>query len=163
MEAGGNGATPEERLAAAGIVLPEAAAPVANYVPVVRTGSLLVVSGQLPLRDGRLLLLGKLGGAVSVEQGAEAARLCMVNVLAQLSVFTGGALRRIRRVVRLGGFIACEPSFIQHAAVMNGASDFAVLAFGDDGRHARSTIGVPSLPLDAPVEVEGMFELADGF
>lgn len=149
-----------ERLAALGIVLPTAAAPVANYVAVVRTGSLLVVSGQLPLVEGRLSANGKLGGGITVEVGAQAARQCMINVIAQLQAALGD-LGKIRRVVRLGGFIACTPDFIQHATVMNGASDLAVAVFGDAGRHARSTIGVPSLPLDAPVEVEGLFEVED--
>lgn len=149
-----------ERLAALGIVLPVAASPVANYVAVVRTGSLLVVSGQLPLVEGRLSANGKLGGGITVEVGAQAARQCMINVIAQLQAALGD-LGKIRRVVRLGGFIACTPDFIQHATVMNGASDLAVAVFGDAGRHARSTIGVPSLPLDAPVEVEGLFEVED--
>ncbi|MGI4747159.1 MAG: RidA family protein [Janthinobacterium lividum] len=149
-----------ERLAALGIVLPVAAAPVANYVAVVRTGSLLVVSGQLPLVEGRLSANGKLGGGITVEVGAQAARQCMINVIAQLQAALGD-LGKIKRVVRLGGFIACTPDFIQHATVMNGASDLAVAVFGDAGRHARSTIGVPSLPLDAPVEVEGLFEVED--
>ncbi len=148
----------EDRLAALGIVLPRAAAPVANYVAAVASGNLLVVSGQLPLVDGQLLLRGKLGGAVGLEQGTEAARACMVNVLAQVQA-AAGSLDRVARVVRLGGFIACEADFTQHAAVMNGASDLAVAVFGEAGRHARSTIGVASLPLDAPCEVEGMFEL----
>lgn len=149
-----------ERLGALGIVLPVAASPVANYVAVVRTGSLLVVSGQLPLVEGRLSANGKLGGGITVEVGAQAARQCMINVIAQLQAALGD-LGKIRRVVRLGGFIACTPDFIQHATVMNGASDLAVAVFGDAGRHARSTIGVPSLPLDAPVEVEGLFEVED--
>ncbi|NPD65448.1 RidA family protein [Lichenicola cladoniae] len=149
-----------ERLAALGIVLPVAASPVANYVAVVRTGSLLVVSGQLPLVEGRLSANGKLGGGITVEVGAQAARQCMINVIAQLQAALGD-LGKVRRVVRLGGFIACTPDFIQHATVMNGASDLAVAVFGDAGRHARSTIGVPSLPLDAPVEVEGLFEVED--
>lgn len=147
-----------DRLAALGIVLPPAAAPVANYVAVVRTGDLVVVSGQLPLVEGRLSASGKLGGGVTVEIGAAAARACMINVIAQLHAALNG-LETVRRVVRLGGFIACTPDFIQHATVMNGASDLAVAVFGDAGRHARSTIGVPSLPLDAPVEVEAMFEV----
>lgn len=153
--------TVAERLQSLGIVLPVAAAPVANYVAFVRTGNLLVVSGQLPLKDGRLGCNGKLGGGVTVEVGAEAARQCMVNLLAQLHAALDGDLGRVRRVVRLGGFIACTPDFTQHATVMNGASDLAVAVFGEIGRHARSTIGVPSLPLDAPVEVEGLFEVAD--
>lgn len=153
--------SPAARLAALGIVLPAAAAPVANYVAAVRTGSLLVVSGQLPLVEGRLSASGKLGGGVTVEVGAQAARFCMINLIAQLDAALGG-LEKVRRVVRLGGFIACTPDFTQHATVMNGASDLAVAVFGDPGRHARSTVGVPSLPLDAPVEVEGLFEV-DGF
>ena len=148
------------RLTALGIALPIAAAPVANYVAAVRTGRLLVVSGQLPLVEGRLLSSGKLGGGVTVEMGAAAARACMVNIMAQLAATPGG-LDAVRRVVRLGGFIACTPDFTQHATVMNGASDLAVAVFGDAGRHARSTVGVPSLPLDAPVEVEGLFEVDD--
>lgn len=148
----------ESRLAALGLVLPRAAAPVANYVAAVTSGNLLMISGQLPLVDGQLVFRGKLGGAIVLEQGIEAARACMVNVLAQVQA-AAGSLDRVARVVRLGGFIACTPDFTQHAAVMNGASDLAVAVFGDVGRHARSTIGVASLPLDAPCEVEGLFEL----
>jgi enamine deaminase RidA (YjgF/YER057c/UK114 family) len=150
----------EARLAELGIVLPTPPAPVANYVPFVLTGDLVVVSGQIPLRDGALAFAGKLGEAVSVEQGQDAARLCLVNLLAQLRAACGGDLDRVAQVVRLGGFIAAGPAFTQHAAVMNGASDLAVAVFGAAGRHARSTIGVPSLPMDAAVEVEGMFRIA---
>lgn len=150
--------TPEERLAELHITLPVPATPVANYVSYVQSGSLLVVSGQLPLVDGKLFATGKLGGAVSVETAVEAAYHSMINVIAQVKAATGD-LSRVKRVVRLGGFIACTPEFTNHAAVMNGASDLAVKVFGDAGRHARSTVGVPSLPLDAPVEVEGMFEI----
>jgi len=151
--------TPAARLADLGITLPTPAVPVANYVATVRTGSTLVVSGQLPLVDGALLATGKLGGAVDVETGVAAARACMINVIAQVAAALDGDLTRVRRVVRLGGFIACTPDFTTHAAVMNGASDLAVAVFGDAGKHARSTIGVPSLPLDAAVEVEGLFEI----
>lgn len=149
----------EQRLKELGLELPSPVAPVANYVPYVVTGSLIVVSGQIPMRDGRLGWTGKLGAGVSVEDGQAAARQCLVNVLAQLRVACDGDLDRVARVVRLGGFIACAPDFTAHAQVMNGASDLAVEVFGEDGRHARSTIGVPSLPLDAAVEVEGMFEI----
>jgi len=149
----------DERLAALGIILPVAAAPVANYVAAVLTGNLLVISGQLPLVEGRLSVTGKLGGGVSVDQGSLAARACAINILAQIKAATG-SLGRVTRVVRLGGFIACTADFTQHATVMNGASDLMADLFGDIGRHARSTIGVPSLPLDAPVEVEGLFEIA---
>ncbi len=150
----------EARLAELGIVLPDAPAPVANYVPFVVSGDLVVVSGQIPMRDGKPAFVGKLGAEVSIEQGQQAAQLCTVNLLAQLRAACGGDLDRVVRVVRLGGFIAAGPGFTQHAAVMNGASDLAVAIFGDAGRHARSTIGVPSLPLDAAVEVEGMFRIA---
>jgi len=151
----------EARLAELGITLPSPAAPVANYVPftLVGDGRLVVVSGQVPMREGVVAYTGKLGATVSVEAGQQAAQLCLINVLAQLKAATGGDLDRVTRVARLGGFIACAPEFTQHALVMNGASDLAVAVFGEAGRHARSTIGVPSLPMDAAVEVEGMFEL----
>ncbi|GBR50145.1 RidA family protein [Gluconobacter sphaericus] len=153
-------ATPESRLAALDIMLPVAAAPVANYVTTVRTGNLLVVSGQLPLVDGKLFITGKLGDEVSAHAGVACARACLINVLAQAKAALDGDLSRITRVVRLGGFIACTPEFTDHATIMNGASDLAVDVFGDAGRHARSTIGVPSLPVNAPVEVEALFEIA---
>ena len=142
-----------------GITLPTPARPVANYVPFVRSGSLLVVSGQLPLVDGRLLATGKLGGGVSEAEGIAAARACAVGLLAQVRAALG-SFSGLVRVVRLGGFIACTPDFTGHATVMNGASDLIATLFGEAGQHARSTVGVPSLPLDAPVEVEGMFEVA---
>ena len=150
----------DAKLAELGITLPTPAAPVANYVPFVRTGDLVVISGQLPMQDGKVAVTGKLGEGVSVEQGAAAARLAAINLIAQLKVACGGDLDRVQQVVRLGGFIASPASFTQHAPVMNGASDLAVAVFGDAGRHARTTVGVPSLPLDAAVEVEGMFRIA---
>lgn len=149
----------EQRLAELGITLPAPAAPIANYVPFAVTGNLVVVSGQIPLADGKVAFTGKVGVDVTPEQGREAARLCFVNLLAQLKAATGD-LDRVRRVLRLGGFIAAPAAFTGHAGVMNGASDLAVEVFGDAGRHARTTIGVPSLPADAAVEVEGMFEIA---
>ncbi|WP_284947598.1 RidA family protein [Acidisoma cladoniae] len=147
----------EERLATLGIVLPEPAKPVATYVPFTIHHGIVTISGQLPLQDGNLFAVGKLGGAVDVETGKQAARLCFINLMAQLRAACDGDLGRVRRVLRLGGFIASEPSFTQQALVMNGASDLAVEVFGDVGRHARSTIGVAVLPLDAAVEVEGLF------
>jgi enamine deaminase RidA (YjgF/YER057c/UK114 family) len=150
----------EARLAELGIVLPTPAAPIANYVPYAVSGKLVVISGQIPLREGKVAFTGKVGQDLTPEQGQEAARLCFVNLLAQLRAAAGGDLDRVARVLRLGGFIAAPAAFTQHAAVMNGASDLAVAVFGDAGRHARTTIGVPSLPADAAVEVEGMFELA---
>ncbi|WP_160121713.1 RidA family protein [Rhodovarius lipocyclicus] len=150
----------EARLAELGITLPAAPAPVANYVGWTRTGSLVVVSGQIPLKDGAIAYVGKVGAEVAPETAKEAARLCFVNVLAQLKAACDGDLDRVTKVVRLGGFIAAPPEFTAHPVVMNGASDLAVEVFGDAGRHARSTIGVPSLPGNAACEVEGMFEIA---
>jgi enamine deaminase RidA (YjgF/YER057c/UK114 family) len=150
----------ETRLAELGITLPLPTVPIANYVPFTVAGGLIVVSGQIPLVDGKLSCTGKLGGSVSIEQGQSAARQCFINVLVHVKAATGGNLDRISRVLRLGGFIACTPDFTQHAVVMNGASDLAVAVFGEAGRHARSTIGVPSLPADAAVEVEGLFEMS---
>ena len=152
--------TIEQKLTAQGITLPEPASPVANYVGFVRTGNLLVVSGQLCFDlEGKLVAKGKLGADVSIEQGAAAARACAVNLLAQLKAALGD-LDKVVRVVRLGGFINCTPDFPDAPKVMNGASDLMVAAFGDKGRHARTTVGVASLPADAAVEVEGVFEVA---
>ena len=150
----------EKKLADLGITLPTPMAPVANYVPYVQTGDLVVISGQIPVVDGKMAIAGRVGADLSVEQGVAAAKLCFINLLAQLKAACGGDLDRVQRVVRLGGFIAAPAEFTGHAAVMNGASDLAVAVFGDAGRHARTTIGVPSLPLNAAVEVEGMFRIA---
>jgi enamine deaminase RidA (YjgF/YER057c/UK114 family) len=149
-----------DRLAALGIVLPEPAVPVANYVPFTIHNGLVTISGQLPLEAGKIVAIGKLGAEVDVETGRQAARLCFINLLAQLRAACAGDLDRVRGVLRLGGFIASAPDFTQQAAVMNGASDLAVEVFGDIGRHARSTIGVAALPLGAAVEVEGLFAIA---
>lgn len=147
-----------ERLAALGITLPAPVPPLASYVPAVQAGALLFVSGQLPMQDGRLICKGHLGADVSIDQGKLAARQCFINILAQIAAATG-SLDRVARIVRLGGFIAATASFTDHAAVMNGASDLAAEVFGDAGRHTRSTIGVPSLPLGAAVEVEALVAL----
>jgi enamine deaminase RidA (YjgF/YER057c/UK114 family) len=149
----------EKKLADLGIVLPTPAAPIANYVGFVRTGNLLVVSGQICLGpDGKLVATGKLGETVSLEDGQMAARACAINLIAQLKVALGD-LDKVVRVVRLGGFINSEPTFVDGPKVMNGASDLMVQVFGDKGRHARTTVGVASLPVDAAVEVEGLFEV----
>jgi enamine deaminase RidA (YjgF/YER057c/UK114 family) len=152
--------TPEARLAEMGITLPAPAAPIANYVGFVITGNLLVTSGQLCLGpDGKLAdrHKGKLGNAVSAEAGVEAARFCAINVLAQAKAALGD-LARITRCVKLTGFINADPNYGGLAPIMNGASDLMVAALGDAGRHARSTVGMAVLPLEAAVEVEGMFE-----
>lgn len=150
----------ETRLHELGITLPTPMAPVANYVPFTTMGDVVVISGQIPARDGKVAYTGKLGADVPQDTGTQAAQLCFINLLAQLKIACGGDLDRVVQVVRLGGFIACTPDFSLHAAVMNGASDMAVAVFDDAGRHARTTIGVPSLPLNAAVEVEGMFRIA---
>ena len=152
--------TVEQKLAAKGIVLHEPPSPVANYVGFVRTGNLLFVSGQVCLgADGKLIAKGKLGAGVSVEQGNAAARGCAVNLLAQVKAALGD-LDKVARVVRLGGFVNSAPDFLDGPKVLNGASDLMVAAFGDKGRHARTTVGVSSLPADAAVEVEGVFEVS---
>ncbi|MGV6874883.1 RidA family protein [Pseudochelatococcus sp. B33] len=152
----------DTRLAELGITLPTPATPVANYVSFVQSGSLLVISGQLPLgADGAIAdqHKGKVGGEVSPEAAADAARLAAINVLAQAQAAVGD-LSRIVRVVRLGGFINVAPGFTAVAPVMNGASDLVVAVLGDAGRHARSTVGVAELPLGAAVEVEAIIEVA---
>jgi enamine deaminase RidA (YjgF/YER057c/UK114 family) len=150
----------EAKLAELGITLPTPAAPVANYIPFVRTGSLLVVSGQICLgADNKLVAAGKLGGTVSIEDGQKAARACAINLLAQVKAAVGD-LDKVVRVVRLGGFVNSAPTFVDGPKVLNGASDLMVEVFGDKGRHARSTVGVAALPADAAVEVEGIFEVS---
>lgn len=154
--------TVRERLERLGLTLPKAAAPVANYVPFVRVGDLVVISGQICFGpDGKLADAhkGKLGAEVSPETGIEAARLCALNVLAQVEAAVGDLDRGVVQCVRLGGFINAVPSFSGLAPIMNGASDLMVAVLGDRGRHARSTVGVAELPLDAAVEVEAMFEV----
>jgi len=152
--------TIEKKLAELGIALSTPAAPVANYVGFVRTGNLLVVSGQICLgSDGKLVAAGKLGAGISIEDGQKAARACAINLLGQLKAALGD-LDNVVRVVRLGGFINSAPTFLDGPKVMNGASDLMVAVFADKGRHARTTVGVAALPLDAAVEVEGLFEVS---
>jgi enamine deaminase RidA (YjgF/YER057c/UK114 family) len=150
----------EQKLATLGITLHTAPAPVANYVPFVRTGNLVVISGQVCFdAQGKLIAKGKVGAGVTIDQGAAAARGCAINLLAQLKAAIGD-LDKVTRVVRLGGFINSAPDFLDGPKVLNGASDLMVQVFGDKGRHARTTVGVAALPADASVEVEGMFEVA---
>ncbi|HMA55923.1 MAG TPA: RidA family protein [Pseudolabrys sp.] len=150
----------EKKLTSLGIALPTPASPIANYVPFVRSGNMLIVSGQLCFGlDGNLVAKGQLGGDVSMENGQKAARACAINLLAQLKTAVGD-LDKVTRVVRLGGFINSTPGFTDGPKVMNGASDLMVEAFGDKGRHARSTVGVAALPANAAVEVEGLFEVS---
>lgn len=150
----------DARLAELGIELPVASTPVANYVPYVQTGKLVFISGQVPLVDGQAQYVGKVGGDFSVEDGAKCARLCAINVLAQLRAACGGDLDLVARCVKLGGFVNCGPDFIQQPQVVNGASDLIVQVFGDAGKHARFAVGAPSLPLGVAVEVDAIFELS---
>lgn len=150
---------PEDRLRALGIILPALPAPVANYVPVVQSGNLAFLSGQIPIRDGKIAYSGKLGAEVSEEDGIAAARLCAINLLAQAKAALGD-LGRISRVVRLGVFVASTPDFTRQPFVANGASDLMVEVFGDKGRHARSAVGTNVLPLDVAVEVDAVFEIS---
>jgi enamine deaminase RidA (YjgF/YER057c/UK114 family) len=150
----------EKKLASLGISLPTPAAPIANYVPFVRSQNMLVVSGQLCFgTDGNLVAKGQLGNGVSLDDGQRAARACAINLLAQLKSALGD-LDKVIRVVRLGGFINSVPGFTDGPKVMNGASDLMVEVFGEKGRHARSTVGVAALPANAAVEVEGQFEVS---
>lgn len=150
----------EARLKELSLTLSAATAPVANYVPFVISGNLVFISGQIGLVDGKPQFLGRLGADFDVEQGYRAARLCGLNLITQLKEACGGDLDRVRRVIRLGGFVNCTPEFTDHPKVINGASDLMVDVFGDIGRHARAAVGVPSLPLGVAVEVEGVFEIA---
>ena len=142
-----------------GIELPTAASPAANYVPYVLSGNQVVIAGQIPFWNGELAGLGKLGSNLSVDEGAKIARVCGLNLLAQLKVACGGDLDRVSQVVKLGGFVNCIDSFTEQPEVINGASDLMVEIFDDIGRHARFAVGVGSLPRGVAVEVDGVFEL----
>ena len=150
----------EARLKELGIELPTPAAPVANYVPFAVSGNLVFIAGQVSQWNGEFRHIGKLGAAISVEEGQQAARLCALNILAHLRVACGGDLDRVRRVLRLGGFVNCTPEFTDMPRVVNGASELMVAVFGEDGRHARAAVGMSSLPAGVAVEVEATCEIA---
>ena len=150
--------TPEERLKELGINLPEPVAPVAAYIPCVRTGNLVYVSGQVPQVAGEQPWKGHLGAEVSFDDGVAAARQCAINILAALKAELG-ELSRVRRVVRVGGFVASHPDFTDQPKVVNGASELFGEVFGEAGRHARAAVGVAALPLGVPVEVEALVEV----
>ena len=147
------------KLAELGLELPKPAAPVAAYVPAVRTGNLIFVSGQLPMSSGQLLATGPVPSKISIEDAQKAARQCALNALAVLADQLGGDLRKIKRVVRLGVFVQSDDRFDGQPKVANGASEFMQEVFGDAGRHARAAVGTNALPLDATVEVEVIFEV----
>jgi enamine deaminase RidA (YjgF/YER057c/UK114 family) len=152
--------TPEQRLEELGLALPEVAAPVAAYVPAVRSGAYVYTSGQLPMVQGKLAATGKVGAEVSPEEAKGLARTCALNALAAVRSQIGD-LGRVRRVVKVVGFVASTPEFTGQPGVLNGASELLGEVFGDAGTHARSAVGVAVLPLDAPVEVELIVEVAD--
>jgi enamine deaminase RidA (YjgF/YER057c/UK114 family) len=149
----------EGRLSELGITVPQAAAPVANYVGFVKAGNLVFVSGQVTLKDGKLQYIGKLGAEISVEDGQKAARLCATNIIAQLKAACDGDLDRVKRIVRLGGFVNSTPDFTDQPKVINGASDLMVEAFGDRGKHARAAVSAGSLPLGVAVEIDAIAEI----
>jgi enamine deaminase RidA (YjgF/YER057c/UK114 family) len=151
--------TPEERLQQLGVTLPSPAVPVAAYIPCVRTGNLVYVSGQIPAVEGKPTHVGHLGADVDLEAGRAAARTCAINVLAALKAELG-ELSQVRRVVKVTGFVASTPEFTDHPKVVNAASELFGEAFGDAGRHARAAIGVAALPLGVPVEVDAIVEVA---
>ncbi len=151
----------EEVLSSLGITLPTPPTPAGSYVPAVITGSLVFLAGQIPTEAGQVKFKGKAGKDLSIEAAQQAARLCTINALAQLKAALG-TLDRVKRIVKVTGFVNCEPSFVNQANVINGASDLLVQVFGDNGRHARAAVGVNSLPLDSAVEVELIAEINQG-
>ena len=150
--------TIDSRLSELGLELPEPVAPVANYVPFVQSGNQVFISGQISMGPNGLVT-GRLGDSMRIEDGQAAAQLCAINLIAQLRVACGGDLSRLVRVVKLGGFVCATPDFTDIPKVINGGSDLMVAVFGDAGRHARSAIACPSLPLGAAVEIDGVFEV----
>jgi enamine deaminase RidA (YjgF/YER057c/UK114 family) len=146
-----------DRLGQLGLALPEVVAPLASYVPAVRTGNLIYTAGQLPMRAGKLLATGKVGARVSPEQGKAMARICVLNALAAVNSLVG--IDEVTRVVKVVGFVASAPGFNGQPSVINGASQLLAEVFGEQGAHARSAVGVSELPLDAPVEVELIVEV----
>ncbi len=150
----------DARLKELGITVPEGVAPAGNYVPAVRSGNLVFVAGQIPLEGGKPQFIGKLGREFQVEDGQKAARLCAINIVSQLRAALGGDLDRVKRIVRVGGFVNAVPDFTDQPQVVNGASDLLVQIFGEAGKHARAAVGVSSLPRGVAVEVEAVAEVA---
>ncbi|NQU55662.1 MAG: RidA family protein [Rhodospirillales bacterium] len=152
--------TVEQRLIDMGVEIPTPGAPAANYVPFVKSGNLVFVSGQITMSNGELKYVGTVGDDLSLEDGYQAARICAINLIAQVKEACGGDLDRVKQVVKLGGFVNCTPDFTDQPKVINGASDLIAEAFGEAGKHARFAVGAPSLPLGIAVEVDGVFEIA---
>lgn len=150
----------EVRLKELGIVLPQAAAPAANYVPYVISGNLLYLSGQLPMENGKIGVTGHLGKDVDVAGGQRAAELCAINILAQAKAALDGDLSRIKRLIKLNGFVASVPEFVEQHLVINGASNLLANVLGDAGKHARAAVGMAALPMNAAVEIDAILEIA---
>ena len=150
----------EQRLQEIGVTIPDAPTPAANYLPVTRTGNLVFVSGQVPFVDGKLSVTGTVGIDASIEDAQGQAKVCAINLLAQLKVACDGDLDRVVQVVKLGAFVASADDFHSQPVVVNAASDLMVAAFGDAGRHARFAVGSNALPLNCLVEIDGVFEIA---
>lgn len=148
-----------DRLNELGITLPDAPAPAANYVPFIQTGKLLFISGQVPMVNGAILLTGKVGADVSVETAQQQARICAINILAQINAATGGDLSQVKQIVKLGGFVACADDFTNQPEVINGASDLMADLFGSAGQHARFAVGTNALPRGVCVEIDAVVEL----
>lgn len=149
----------EDKLAELGIDIPTPVAPVANYVPFVISGNLVSISGQIPMKDGKLAFEGKVNDSVSLEDACAAARLCGLNIIAQAKAACDGDLNRVKRIVKLGAFVNCTDGFGGQPQIVNAASDLMVEVFGDKGRHSRSAVGTNALPLNVPVEIDALIEI----
>ena len=149
-----------DRLAEMGITLPVAAAPAANYLPYTISGNILYLSGQLPMENGRIAVTGIVGKDVELDAAKRAAELCAINILAQASSALSGDLGRIKRIIKINGFVASTPDFTSQHLVINGASDLLVKVLGEPGKHARAAVGMAALPLNAAVEIDAMMEIA---
>ena len=150
----------EARLRELGVTLPPAPSPVANYLPYVRTGNLVFIAGQIPIADGDIVYKGALGAELSIQDGAAAARLCALNIIAQVGAACEGDLDRVVRCVKLGGYVNATPDFVDHPKVVNGASELIVEIFGEAGRHVRIALGASNLPLGVAVEIDAVFEIS---
>jgi len=153
--------SPKENLERLGINLPTPVAPVANYVPYTQSGTLYSISGQIPIEDGKLPYLGKVGVEISEEDGYKAARLCAINIIAQINNICGGDLNRVNKIIKLGAFVNCDNGFGNQPEVVNGASDLMVEIFGDIGKHSRSAVGTNALPRNVSVEIDALVDIAD--
>jgi len=149
-----------DKLQTLGYELPEAAAPAANYVPYAVSGGHIYISGQIPFLNGERMHTGRVGDDLSLEQGVEAAQACALNILGQANAAVNGDWSKIKRLVKLGGFVNCTPDFTDHPKVINGASDLMVEVMGESGKHTRFAVGAPCLPLGVAVEIEALFEVA---